>query len=38
LFRKYDNFKKYDYNILRDGTLGYAAFMKGIDDGIINVL
>lgn len=33
LFRKYDEFKKYDYNILRDGTLSYKSFLKGFDDG-----
>lgn len=33
LFRKYDSFKKYDYNLLRDGTLSYKTMMKGLDDG-----
>lgn len=30
LFRKFDEFNHYDYNLLRDGTLSYKTLMKGI--------
>jgi hypothetical protein len=30
LFRKFDQFNHYDYNLLRDGTLSHATLMKGI--------
>jgi hypothetical protein len=37
LLRKYDDFSKYDYNVLRDGTLSYRTFMKGINEGKVSI-